>query len=247
MENLDVTLQRPIDGNFVTFYHRRVLDKSETKKSGRDKFTYRAYVRIKSPGQPKSVTDMEVSKNVLIKWEKFYPQPASFEYMKAWKDFNSLEHDQLDGSPLDEWNEITRSKAADLAQTGITTIENLAALPDAHCGIGQGKVATQDLRQKAIDFLAGDEDREVRADLAGKDAEIKALRTELNNAQSDFVSAMARMTQLEKNLELANNMSGRTGGNGDTSPVSDSGINRPNSRSGVRSGKKKSQRGRKAG
>lgn len=245
MENLDVTLQRPIDGNFVTFYHRRVLDKPATKKSGRDKFTYKPYVRIKSPGQPKSVTDMEVSKNVLIKWEKFYPEPASFNYMKAWKDFNNLEHDQLDGSPLDEWNEVTRSKASDLAQSGITTIENLAALPDAHCGMGQGKVATQDLRQKAIDFLAGDADREVHADLANKDAELKTLRTQLNNTQSDLASLLAWKAEMEKKLELANDLRGRTGGNGDNSPVSNSGVKRPDSRSSAGSGKKKSQRGRK--
>ena len=246
MANLNAELKRPIDGNFVTFYHKLRLDKPATKKAGRDKFIYRPYCRVKSPGQPKSVPDFHVDEGVLMRWEFQFPQPASFEYMKAWKDFNSLEHTQIDGSPLDEWNEVTRSKAADLAQSGITTIENLAALPDAHCGIGQGKVASQELRQKAIDFLAGDGDREVRARLATKDAELKTLRTELNNSQSNIASLMAWKAEMEKKLELANDMPGRTGGNGDNSPVSDSGVKRPNSRSSAGSGKKKSKRGRKA-
>ncbi len=247
MENLDVTLQRPIDGNFCTFYWNRVPDKLKEKKLNRPSHKWVPYVKIKSPEMHNQVVDKHISENVLEEWEFKFPQPASFEYMKAYKDFMSLEHKQEDGYPLSEWQEITRSKASDLIQFGITTVEVLAATPDDRCGVGQGRFVTMELRDKAKVFLKGDDERKVRADQAIKNDQISALQTQLANSQSDVSTVMDRLATLEKKLELANDMPGRTGRDGDNETVSDSGVKRPNRSPNLRTGKKKSQRGRKTG
>lgn len=245
MENLDATLDRPIDGNSVRFYYRRVLDKAKTKKLGRDEFKYRPYVRIKSPKMANQIIDKEVTEAVLLEWKHKIPEPVSGEYIRAYETFKKLDHSQVDGYPLDQWNEISRDRADNLKHQGITTVEVLANVPDSKCGAGPGKIVSLDLRNRAKEFLKGDDERKIRARLAEKDRVIETLQNDLEARKAENQQILVRLANLEKNNEPSDNLRGRPGGDRDSGSGNNSGVERPHGGANPRAGKAKPKGSRK--
>lgn len=84
----------------------------------------------------------------------------------------------LAGTPLKEWSEISRSKAAELKAAGITSVETLAALSDNQLHrIGpDGRT----WRDKAVAYLANSKDDAYATELAARLA-----KSEENNADKD--------------------------------------------------------------
>ena len=219
-ENVRLTTQA--DGNSVEFYYRQVLDKKKTREAGREIFTQKPYVVIRSPLQDKQIVDREVTKGLLTTWEKQFPLKASMEYMGAWRKFLSLEHAIIEGLPVSEWGAISKTTAHDLTRHGIQTVEALADVRDEN--VGPSKPVSKELRDLAKQYLKRDPQRKLEADAAEKDRKIQELEQ--------------RLKALEGMNEPLVNLPRSASGDGGDGSGGDSGERRPDSDSTAGAGEK---------
>ena len=146
------------DGNNVHIYDRSIEDRYQSKLKGRPIFMSRPYIRIQSPGMSKSVFDQPVTPEHKL----IYPD--------HWHAYEAKEKLRIAGTPINEWQEISRTRAMELENVGVFTVEQLAEFPDDRMGLlGEG---ASDLRKKADAYLKGG--------MSGADkAEVENLRARI--------------------------------------------------------------------
>ena len=141
------------DGNNVHIYERSVENKFESKVQGRPIYMSVPYIEIRSPNMPKSVFNQPLTAEHQLR----YPQ--------HWSAFQKKEKLRIDGTPINEWQEIPRTRAMELEQVGVYTVEQLSAFPDDRTSLlGEGG---GDLRKKAAAWLEGGISGAERAELVG--------------------------------------------------------------------------------
>ena len=152
----------------VTFHIKTMPNNFLSAKEGRPVFQDEQFVRIMIPGRNDTVVERPVEE---LDKQRFPRQWAVFMNQQS-------ETDQLVGTPITEWPQVTRSQAEELKGKKFYTVEQIA-----ECSDGQiqalGMNATL-LRQKARLFLATAKDTALVQgqveELARKDAEIAALQ-----------------------------------------------------------------------
>lgn len=153
----------PTGGVFPEFYVREVEDKKQTKEAGRPIFKDVEYVRIMIAGDKLNIPEFKVTDEHKNRWPEHY---------KAFKEGREA---PINGTPIDEWQGISRTRAKELRAIGIRTVEDLASLHDnAIQRIGMG---ARELVQQAKAFLDDEQSVDkLREKISELEAEISELK-----------------------------------------------------------------------
>lgn len=158
-------------GCIILFYDRAVKNNFKSREAQRPVFDDEIYVQIHAAGQSHSVVDRKINED----HKTMYPN--------AWARYKSKDESVV-GMPIDEWNGITRSQAAELKHIHVPTVEMLAVVTDENIGnLGPNAMY---LRDQAREFLAGQDE---------KDVELTALKealTALTAQVEDLKAAQAK-------------------------------------------------------
>lgn len=165
-----------IDGNdsslFVNFTREAVYSKLESYKADRTgktpKYVDMDFITIGVPGDPSLTVHAPV--NEYYKWR--FP----LEYQR----FIEGQSQRGVGTPLNTWPVLSPSQVKDLEFHGVTTVEQLAALPDSSSRIILG---FNGLREQARAYTnkSADQQRDdaLQAELAKRDKELEELRQQM--------------------------------------------------------------------
>lgn len=196
-ESPDIRIQTA-PGSFVTasFRHEVQPDPAATRDTGKPAFQKVLLVRIKFPGSLDAL-DKELRRYAPGGSVQSQDDAALKVYGAAAEAFERNESTVQGGTPLGVLN-LDPVVEALLNAHGVRTVEVLADVPDSNLdAFGNGSRAT---RQKAIDFLAG---QDAGADRAKAEAEAKALREELVAAQQDRDAMRAELAAFKAQVEKA--------------------------------------------
>lgn len=154
----------------VKFDVRSKQDVSASQEAGRPIFRDVEYIDIRVPGSPDNVC-----RPVTLRDKERFPR-----HYAAFK--NRLEGgEQVEGTPLMEWPQITRSQAEELAFFGIKTVEQLANVSDAN---GQGLMGFHGMKRRANEWLKaaaqGVQVSELQAELKKRDEQIAEMQRKLD-------------------------------------------------------------------
>lgn len=141
-----------------------VENKAKSRESGRPIYEEREYVEIIIPGSRNERPVRKVQEADKDRWPREY---AAFQ----------RNHEQTqEGTPLEQWPRMTRSRVYELKAVGVFSVEDLAALSDQNlANIGPD---ARELRDNAKAFLGSDpgEVQELRARIEELEAENAELR-----------------------------------------------------------------------
>lgn len=139
-----------------------VENKAKSKEAGRPIFEDREYVEIIIPGSRNERPVRRVTEQDKDRWPREY---AAFQ----------RNHEQSeDGTPLEQWPRMTRSRVHELKAIGIFSVEDLAGLSDANVkNVGPDGY---ELRDAAKAFLQGDDTDALKKRIAELEAENAELR-----------------------------------------------------------------------
>ena len=172
--------QRPSHGLYVEFYMHPVEDKEQTEEQGRLICIEVPYIMIMTPGDKTSVIRRPVQTGQHIRSDnnRFHSEYVAFRQgLMA----------PVEGTPLEQWAQITRAQVMELSHLGIKTVEHLANLNDAHAGKFMG---LSDLKIKANNFLeatAGEAPlRKMEALLKVRDNEIDTLKNVVEEMKGEL-------------------------------------------------------------
>lgn len=106
----------------VRFYVKPKEDKKSSKEQGRPIFKDTEYIEIRTPGKrdyvSRPVSDLDRNR-----------------FQEAYRNFkNRTSVEEGLGTPLTEWNAISRSMAEELAFFNVKTVEQLATMADTQAG-----------------------------------------------------------------------------------------------------------------
>ncbi len=145
----------------VRFFKDEIKDAAATLKEGRPIYKSAEMVEIKIPGDRDNVVVRKVTAS----------DPERFP--GAYARFKRGDAVQVVGTPLLRWGLMEPAEARGYEESGVITVEQLAAMSDATCQKYRGSVAD---RQKARDFL---EMAKGMAPVAAARAESEALRAQI--------------------------------------------------------------------
>ncbi len=156
-------------------------DKKKSNEAGRPIFREREYVKIVIPGDKNA----EYFQPSTDKERKRFPQ--------AYQSFKNRESGPVEeGTPIEQWPQVTRAMALTLKASSIHTVEALASVHDGNIGkIGNN---AHELRAKAQAFIATAKDAAHAHKLA---AENQALKDQIA-ALTQQVAAIARQQKKTK-------------------------------------------------
>jgi hypothetical protein len=153
----------------VKFFIKPFEDKQATLAEGRPIFKDREYVDIRAPGdrlggvcRPATLRDIQ---RFPLHYQKFKARIEGAD-------------DKVEGTPLIEWPQITRSQAEELAFFHIKTVEQLAAMAEVHAG---KMMNFHTLKRKAVEWLELNKGQAaaiaLQEELHKRDMEIEALKS----------------------------------------------------------------------
>jgi len=168
----------------VTFYKRSVKQEDESIAAGRPIFKEFDFVRICVPGD--NLTEIDTYAQESHK-QRFPRQWAHYQNQTAG-------HEQLIGTPIEEWTLISRSQAEELKGIKFRTVEDVANCSDLQLqriGMIAG-MSPHGFRDKAKQFLNLATET---AEVAQKEAEMQALREENAKIKSETDAKLAQMQE----------------------------------------------------
>ena len=154
---------------FVSFYTDAIELKAQSEKEGRPIFKDVPFVRIIVPGDTNNVI------------ERVADDSDKQRFPKAWARFQAAETEAQEGTPLEQWPQITRSLLKECKYFEIHTVEALAGISDSH--IARMGMGFSDLRNKAKAWLKA---AEGTADLTAQAAENEKLRQMIADLQAQM-------------------------------------------------------------
>lgn len=161
---------------WVEFHVRPREDQEESAKAGRPIFKDTEYVRIFSPGNKDNVIDRPVG---VVDKKRFQRQ------YDAWK---SGQEAPKEGTPLEEWPEITRSEVEEFKHFKIRTVEQLVEMPDTSA---QNFMGIETYRRRARAFL----------DSAKKNAGTTKLMKELETRDNRIASLQKALESMQEQMK----------------------------------------------
>lgn len=149
---------------FVKFHTQPLQNKKASAEEGRPIFDDREYISIMVPGDKCSIIDRPASDQDKQRFPKHYAA------------FASNEETQVQGTPLEQWPQLTRSQVEEMRYFNVRTVEQLAGMADTQTQQFRGM---NTLRTKAQQFLEAAKDNAVNvklnAELEDRDNQISAL------------------------------------------------------------------------
>lgn len=167
------------------FFTEAVRMDFKSKQAGRDIFEDREFVRILIPGDRRSAPVEPVNDAHIQRW------PREYEAFKAGKAA------PVEGTPLSDWPQISRSRVEELAFFHIRTVEQLAAVHDVQ--LQQLGMGARELRERAKLFL--EVAREGTAPLSRILARLETAEADVERLTRDLTSANAEIAALKGRKE----------------------------------------------
>lgn len=151
---------------FVQFYMGSVKNDEKSTTEGRPIFDSVPFVKILVPGDRNTVVNTTVDEKVKRR------------FARLWSQFQHNVTQTVEGTPLAEWPAITRAQADELIYLNITTVEQIASLADVY---GSRIMGFQDLKRKAITYLAAAKDSALTEKLSAENANLQGQITYLQD------------------------------------------------------------------
>jgi hypothetical protein len=168
----------------VQFYKRSVKQDMASDEAGRPIFKEFDFVRIMIPGD--NLTEIDTYAQESHK-QRFPRQWAHYQNQVAG-------HEDIVGTPLDQWPQVTRSQAEELRGLKFQTVESIADCSDQQLqriGMVAG-MSPHNFRLKAKAFLNLANDS---AEVAHREAELQALREENDKIKVETDAKLAAMQE----------------------------------------------------
>lgn len=148
--------------------------KHESEQQGRPVFREIPFIRIQHPGDRNNVLETKATEH--------YKQ----RFAREWREFESRGLNEVVGTPLAQWPQITKSQVKEAEYFGIRTVEQLAAVNDgAIQKIGMG---WRELRTKALSYLDAASGNAAQSAQA---LENERLRGEIESLKASFEAMQA--------------------------------------------------------
>ena len=168
----------------VQFYKKSVKQDIASDEAGRPIFKEFDFVRIMIPGD--NLTEIDTYAQESHK-QRFPRQWAHYQNQMS-------SHEDVIGTPLDQWPQVTRSQAEELRGLKFHTVESIADCSDQQLqriGMVAG-MSPHNFREKAKAFLNLANDS---AEVAQREAELQALRAENDKIKAETDAKLAAMQE----------------------------------------------------
>jgi hypothetical protein len=168
----------------VQFYKKSVKQDDASNEAGRPIFKEFDFVRIMIPGD--NLTEIDTYAQESHK-QRFPRQWAHYQNQVA-------NHEDIIGTPLDQWPQVTRSQAEELRGLKFHTVESIADCSDQQLqriGMVAG-MSPHNFRLKAKAFLNLANDS---AEVAQREAELQALKAENDKIKAETDAKLAAMQE----------------------------------------------------
>ena len=168
----------------VQFYKKSVKQDIASDEAGRPIFKEFDFVRIMIPGD--NLTEIDT-----------YAQESHKQrFPRQWAHYQNqvTNHEDIIGTPLDQWPQVTRSQADELRGLKFHTVESIADCSDQQLqriGMVAG-MSPHNFRLKAKAFLNLANDS---AEVAQREAELQALRQENDKIKAETDAKLAAMQE----------------------------------------------------
>ena len=168
----------------VTFYKRSMKQEDESIAAGRPIFKEFDFVRICVPGD--NLTEIDT----------YAQESHKARFPRQWAHYmnQTAGHEQIIGTPIEEWTLISRSQAEELKGIKFRTVEDVANCSDLQLqriGMIAG-MSPHGFRDKAKQFLNLATES---AEVAQKEAEMQALREENAKIKAETDAKLAQMQE----------------------------------------------------
>lgn len=168
-------MSNPQNATFAEFFMNPVEFKAESEKAGRPIYRDVPFVRLVNAGDRNNVLETKATDHYRAK------------YRREWEAFERGQHGILEGTPLSEWTQISKSQVKEAEFFNIRTVEQLAEVPDtAIQKIGMGWM---ELRMKARNYLAATKES---APITSLQAENERLREEIEAIKASLANPEIR-------------------------------------------------------
>ncbi len=156
---------------FVTFFIEAVEIKAESEKQGRPVYRDVPFIKVVVPGDVNNIIERKATKDDELK------------FPKAWARFKAEEADVLEGTPLEQWPQMSRSLVKESKFFEIHTVEQLANLSDINVSrMGMGYM---DLRNKAKAYLVAAAGTAGETAQAAENQRLKDMIADLQRQMND--------------------------------------------------------------
>lgn len=166
----------------VQFYKKSVKQEDASNEAGRPIFKEFDFVRIMIPGD--NLTEIDTYAQASHK-SRFPRQWAHYQNQTAG-------HEDIVGTPLDQWPQVTRSQADELRGLKFHTVESIADCSDQQLqriGMVAG-MSPHNFRLKAKAFLNLANDS---AEVAQRESELQALKEENAKIKAETEAKLSKM------------------------------------------------------
>jgi hypothetical protein len=168
----------------VQFYKKSMRQEDASNEAGRPIFKEFDFVRIMIPGD--NLTEIDTYAQESHK-QRFPRQWAHYQNQVAG-------HEDIIGTPLDQWPQVTRSQAEELRGLKFHTVESIADCSDQQLqriGMVAG-MSPHNFRQKAKAFLNLANDS---AEVAQREAELAQLKEENAKIKAETDAKLSKMQE----------------------------------------------------
>jgi len=168
----------------VQFYKKSMRQEDASNEAGRPIFKEFDFVRIMIPGD--NLTEIDTYAQESHK-QRFPRQWAHYQNQVAG-------HEDIIGTPLDQWPQVTRSQAEELRGLKFHTVESIADCSDQQLqriGMVAG-MSPHNFRQKAKAFLNLANDS---AEVAQREAELTQLKEENAKIKAETDAKLSKMQE----------------------------------------------------
>ena len=168
----------------VQFYKKTVKQDDASNEAGRPIFKEFDFVRIMIPGD--NLTEIDT----------YAQESHKSRFPRQWAHYQNQvgSHQDIVGTPLEQWPQVTRSQAEELRGLKFHTVESIADCSDQQLqriGMVAG-MSPHNFRQKAKAFLNLATDS---AEVAQREQELQALREENDKIKAETDAKLAAMQE----------------------------------------------------
>jgi hypothetical protein len=168
----------------VQFYKKAIKQEDESNEAGRPIFKEFDFVKIMVPGD--NLTEIDTYARDSHK-ARFPKQWAHYQNQTAG-------HEDIIGTPIEQWPQVTRGQAEELRGLKFPTVESIAFCSDQQLqriGMAAG-MSPHNFREKAKAFLNLASDS---AEVAQRQEELQALRQENDKIKAETEAKLAAMQE----------------------------------------------------
>jgi len=168
----------------VQFYKKSVKQDIASAEAGRPIFKEFDFVRIMIPGD--NLTEIDT----------YAQESHKARFPRQWAHYQNqvANHEDIIGTPLEQWPQVTRSQADELRGLKFHTVESIADCSDQQLqriGMVAG-MSPHNFRLKAKAFLNLANDS---AEVAQREAELQALRQENDKIKAETDAKLSKMQE----------------------------------------------------